>query len=406
MNSIEKEDKTQINNTINNESQSQAIKIKKKKKKSKKVKEKKCNGLKELLEQIKEEKLEKSKKEQEKLKEKNLNLDINKKEEPLLISGVPSPTENEDKNKDYIIKDNLNIINSSVSGTTVATLSHDDINEFQKFNFDKYSDCSNKFEYNDLKPNFLMKNYEISEDEKIEDEQQFHNKRKISSPICDYYCGFDKILSETHKGSVDLTNSMNFIKKEDLISNKCMINNPNTNNNDLNYYINSEANYKLNNNNIDIDYNNSNNIINENNIDNMTNDNNFNDNHFNDNKLNYNELNQIDIDMNIINNNIDKYNYMNVPYSQYMDYYNFMPESFINSKFNIGDEINNINYNNKNKYKNRKNKRDKNKLKNDVNYNKKRDNLLAVRDGDWLCQFCLNLNFSFRTFCNRCKAPK
>lgn len=406
MNSIEKEDKTQINNTINNESQSQAIKIKKKKKKSKKVKEKKCNGLKELLEQIKEEKLEKSKKEQEKLKEKNLNLDINKKEEPLLISAVPSPTENEDKNKDYIIKDNLNIINSSVSGTTVATLSHDDINEFQKFNFDKYSDCSNKFEYNDLKPNFLMKNYEISEDEKIEDEQQFHNKRKISSPICDYYCGFDKILSETHKGSVDLTNSMNFIKKEDLISNKCMINNPNINNNDLNYYINSEANYKLNNNNIDIDYNNSNNIINENNIDNMINDNNYNDNHFNDNKLNYNELNQIDIDMNIINNNIDKYNYMNVPYSQYMDYYNFMPESFINSKFNIGDEINNINYNNKNKYKNRKNKRDKNKLKNDVNYNKKRDNLLAVRDGDWLCQFCLNLNFSFRTFCNRCKAPK
>ena len=28
------------------------------------------------------------------------------------------------------------------------------------------------------------------------------------------------------------------------------------------------------------------------------------------------------------------------------------------------------------------------------------------REGDWVCKFCQNLNFSFRTKCNRCKAFK
>ena len=32
--------------------------------------------------------------------------------------------------------------------------------------------------------------------------------------------------------------------------------------------------------------------------------------------------------------------------------------------------------------------------------------LLIEKKGDWICTFCGNLNFSFRTRCNRCKASK
>ena len=38
------------------------------------------------------------------------------------------------------------------------------------------------------------------------------------------------------------------------------------------------------------------------------------------------------------------------------------------------------------------------------NENKKKN--FEERKGDWLCLFCNNLNFSFRTKCNRCKMTK
>ena len=28
------------------------------------------------------------------------------------------------------------------------------------------------------------------------------------------------------------------------------------------------------------------------------------------------------------------------------------------------------------------------------------------RSGDWICNSCRNLNFAFRTLCNRCQKPK
>ena len=222
MEKIDVKDNSLLNKIDSEEIKPVINKAKKKKKKSKKQKEKKCAGLKELLEQIKEEKLEKIRKEQEKERIQN---ESNTKSQINLTKS-----ENIDKNKDCSVKDYINIFNNSVSGTTTATLSLDDFNEFQKLNFDKSSENSNRFEYSELKPNYLMKNSENSEDEKIDDEKYF-KKRKISSPICDYFEGFDKFLSETHKGSVDLTNSMNFIKKEDFISSNRFINN-NTYNND------------------------------------------------------------------------------------------------------------------------------------------------------------------------------
>jgi hypothetical protein len=408
------EDKTVLN-PIETEPKSQIIKAKKKKKKAKKVKkEKKCSGLRELLDQITEEKLEKNKKEQEKKEEKKekknkktkeikFKIEINKKEEPSTSPNILSPLENEDKNKDNQAKDHNNIFNSSVSGTTVATLSYEDFNEFQKFNYDKYSDGPNKCEYNDLRPNFLLKNLETSEDEKNEDILQIRVKRKKSSPIFDYYDGFDKILSETHKGSVDLENSLNFIKKNEFISSNISMKNCHSskNNNKLNILKNFGNINKININNNDNNISNNNKIINDNNIDNnkdnIINNDNYIENKYNNDDLNI--LNQIDN-----NNHMNDYYYMNYSYYPYMDYFDMMPES-INSKYNINNMGNIVFYNKKkNKHYHQKNKKEKNEL-NCMNKNKK-DISLSVRDGDWLCQMCFNLNFSFRSFCNRCKAPK
>ena len=72
--------------------------------------------------------------------------------------------------------------------------------------------------------------------------------------------------------------------------------------------------------------------------------------------------------------------------------YKFIPKKYRN-------DVNN-NCNDKNTIKNwekssNNSKNGKFKAKNKI---KKKD--------DWICNFCLNLNFSFRKKCNRCKAPK
>jgi hypothetical protein len=37
---------------------------------------------------------------------------------------------------------------------------------------------------------------------------------------------------------------------------------------------------------------------------------------------------------------------------------------------------------------------------------KRKQNPFTEREGDWICNNCKNLNFSFRVECNRCKLPK
>ena len=345
----------------------------------KKTKEKKCTGLKELLEQINQERLEK-------IKEGN-NADENFKSETK--SGEILP-QNEDKNKENTIKESINIFNSFVSGTTAATSSHDDFNEIQKYNFDKYFEKSYKLEYTDLKPNYLIKNSDLSEDDNKNDEEKPTIERKTSSPIIDYYDGFDKILSETHKGSVDIANSMNFIKKKDFLSNNSFTNvNNNYNFIDSNIFNKSEeVNYYNDDNTIiDIKNNNDKDIIKDNIINN--NKYNINNNYIN----NENEIGNNNIDLNNKENSYyedSNYfnNYFNISYFQIMDYYNdSLQNNNRRSKFNLDTNKNN----------NRKFKKEKNKSKfNQTNF----------RKGDWLCNYCLNLNFSFRTVCNRCKEPK
>lgn len=388
MESIEIEVKNQPDIISTKEIPPISTKIKKKKKKSKKPKEKKCAGLKELLEQINQEKIEKIKSEEKVDKIKN---ETNSTE--ILI-------QNEDKNKDNIIKEHINIFGSFISGTTVATSSPDDCNEITKFNCDKFFDFSNKFEYLDLKPNYLIKNSELSEDDKNEEEKPYI-RRKISSPIFDYYDGFDKILSETHKGSVDMTNSMNFIKKEDFINNS-FINNNNYSSTclDSNLFIKPEEINNYNDNNMIVDNKNDNNNDIKSDIMGNKNINNVNQDNINININNENELESINLENNNINIPYEEYNYYNIPYYQYMDYYNnIIPENIFYSKFNF-DNSRTIQNPNSNIYGNRKYKKDK------IKYKSNKNNNISIRQGDWLCNICSNLNFSFRISCNRCKAPK
>lgn len=377
MENIEKDVKFQSDAIATKTSQPVSTKSKKKKKKLKKPKEKKCTGLKELLEQINQERLEKEKiKVGKKLDE---NFKSQSKTEEILH-------QNEDKNKENAIKEPINNFNSFTSGTTAATSSHyDDLNEIQKNNFDKYFENSYKLEYIDLKPNYLIKNSDFSEDDNKNDEEKSIIERKISSPIFDYYDGFDKILSETHKGSVDMTNSMNFIKKKDFISNNSFTNTYNNKNfMDSNIFNKSEEvnDYKDNNTIIDIKNSNDKGIIRDN-INNIISIN-------HDNIINgENEIwnNSIELN-NKINSLYEDSNYFNISYCQIMDYYNeTLQKNNMCSKFNL-DAIKNSD---------RKFKKDKNKSK----FNQKN-----FRKGDWLCNFCLNLNFSFRKVCNRCKEPK
>ena len=37
---------------------------------------------------------------------------------------------------------------------------------------------------------------------------------------------------------------------------------------------------------------------------------------------------------------------------------------------------------------------------------KKGKNFIKEKKGDWICQFCSNVNFAFRTICNRCGGKK
>ena len=64
----------------------------------------------------------------------------------------------------------------------------------------------------------------------------------------------------------------------------------------------------------------------------------------------------------------------------------------------------NINFNKK--IINNKNNKN-NKIKNyNCNQQKNNKKVIKERKGDWVCQFCSNVNFAFRTICNRCKGRK
>ena len=323
MNEIKKdveEEKDKINKEKNKTPKKSTKKIKKKKKVKKKKPEKEYKNLKELLDDINKEKEEKL------LKEKKLKEKEDKKKE-----------KEEEKEKEEIqIKENVNITNSI--STTAGTLSLDD-----------------------FMPNYLpINNNENSENDL--NEEDFIKKRKMSSPIFDYYNGYDKFFSQEKEGSIDLKNSVNFVEKNKFIS-SCELNLSKLNINPKESDVKDK---------------------------NVNNNNKFNENDNSDIKYNNN---------NIYSN--EEINYMNY-------YYDYYPDPKFGGNNDIQNMINHINNNIASSYyslafsyNNRKPKKKFEKI--NKSRIKKGNN---VRIGDWTCSFCYNLNFSFRKSCNRCNAPK
>ena len=75
--------------------------------------------------------------------------------------------------------------------------------------------------------------------------------------------------------------------------------------------------------------------------------------------------------------------------------YEFVPKGYKNNNENNSKKNNKI-YNKYNMI------NENNKIKYYVTKNK----TIKERKGDWTCKLCLNLNFSFRKICNRCKTSK
>ena len=97
-----------------------------------------------------------------------------------------------------------------------------------------------------------------------------------------------------------------------------------------------------------------------------------------------------------IANNIENKNKSNFVVSLGNKAYNFFPRNYKNNKETF--------MNKENKIKSREELFNKKKINNFLN--KKKNIYVKERKGDWICQNCFNLNFSFRTICNKCKGKK
>ena len=77
-------------------------------------------------------------------------------------------------------------------------------------------------------------------------------------------------------------------------------------------------------------------------------------------------------------------------------------EDYLNKKINFNDIFHSNNRNERfNKY------NFKNYIAKKDNFNNKKKNILKKeKKEDWICPLCMNLNYSFRIICNRCKIPK
>ena len=134
-----------------------------------------------------------------------------------------------------------------------------------------------------------------------------------------------------------------------------------------------------------------------------------------------NNLNNMNINNNYNNafyfNNIPNFNYMNNNMTN-LNYNMNNPQVYIPTKLRNKEQMDkkefgygqkNQQYNNKKEEQqnNAKNKFDNNNKKNGQNLKKEKNKKhFEIRAGDWTCNKCNNLNFSFRNKCNRCGLPK
>ena len=120
-------------------------------------------------------------------------------------------------------------------------------------------------------------------------------------------------------------------------------------------------------------------------------------------------------------NNANNYNYQNnfnynyqnnngnnnAYYQNFNNYYTYLNYNINNPKVFIPTKLRNNEQNNK-QINNKKETQNngKNKFDNGKKNKQKNKKFFEVREGDWRCSQCNNLNFSFRNKCNRCSLPK
>ena len=245
-------------------------------------------------------------------------------------------------------------------------------------------------EFNEIIPNFFQNQIE-----------------EYSSPILSYFKTSNQYLirkySEEHN-IIDMEKSNNFIRKDFYYLNE-------------QNYSNSSKETNSNENSIDNNQTTTNtNLTNDIQIQNNKNQNILSNNNFQNKLKNENNQNKGKIinSMMIINNNI--------PFFSQKNNSNKNVEMF-GKKGWICYYCNNFNYENRNKCNRCKiiknNQKNQSQQKNNLNFEKNniqisnhinQNDLLkqkfSERAGDWFCFKCKNLNFSFRTFCNRCKLSK
>ena len=300
-------------------------------------------------------------------------------------------------------------------------------------------------DYNSLSEINLKRRSDLSKDDTL---SLFNNgqildlnerRRKMSSPLCDYFGGFDKYLSRTLRTTIDLRKSPNFVKKAEFFSGENSINNLNNieEQKQMNNLLDKNQNKNMHSNkDININSQNNsakklkfNNVINNNQFINNKNINNYNNNYINNNLyfLNNNyPQNQI-LNINYINFPNFPNNTNNIMNKRKMSYN--IEADFIGNYFNnILNQKNITNQNDPNfihlsnqanlnsmlfsynelqdNYKNQGINNNKNNIKKNSGNIKSLRKPLDKRKGDWYCPKCNNLNFAFRVICNRCQLQK
>ena len=254
------------------------------------------------------------------------------------------------------ITEELEIENKAVD------VSESDFNEFKDLNICSKTKINSPNHKNFPKKIILIGNEQINDNDKIKKNFSFY----------DYYNGYDKFLSGSETSTINLSNSLNFIKKEKIGE---YFSEENNNSN-----INIKEDFVNNNSNINTKDNFVNDILQDNNNINRNRNRDIN-NRLQDNKI----KNNIDNDLQNINNNFYNSKFEFLDNSNYLKNDTYKKEKELRSnysKFDFYDNDSNMAY----KFTANENRRGKKRL--------------------WICKYCGNDNYHFRDFCHVCNNSK
>ena len=289
------------------------------------------------------------------------------------------------KKKSTSLKDLLDDINKNKTTTKNQKITENNINEkndiseikiseeleieskaidVSELNVNEFKDLNNssKTEINSSNHKNFPKKIISIEDEQIND----NDKIKTNFSIFDYYNGYDKYLSGSEISTINLSNSLNFIKKEKLGENFSEENN--------NSNISAIEDFVINNNS---NINKNINFVNDNLQDNSNINNDINNSLRNTNKIKRN----INKDLKNISNNFYDCKFESLENSKYLNHNSYKKEKEFEpnySKFDFYNNDHNITY----KFNFNENHRGRRRL--------------------WICKYCGNDNYHFRDFCHIC----